>query len=123
MVEPSSLQKSKSHFTTHLAFAQKNSPTASILQLIDEQRDLIVNIAALHGASNIHIFGSLARHQAHEESDIDFLMTIEPGRSLLNRISLIQALEDLLGRKVDVTSPNNLHESIREQVLKEAIPL
>lgn len=110
-------------FVTHLALAVQGSPTASILQLLKEKRETILILAAQHGASNIRIFGSLARHEAHADSDIDFLMDLESGRSLLNRIALIQVLEDLLGYKVDVASPRNLHESIREQVLKEAIPL
>jgi predicted nucleotidyltransferase len=123
MVEQISLQKSKNNLATHLALAVGYSPTAEILQLIYDKREAILTIAAIHGASNIRIFGSLARHEANLDSDIDFLMNLESGRSLLNRIALIQALEDLLERKVDVASPENLHNAIREQVLKEAIPL
>jgi uncharacterized protein len=124
MLEPVSLpENSTSHLAAHLALAIENSPTAQILHLIHERRDMILTLAARYGASNIRIFGSLARHEAHADSDIDFLMNLESGRSLLNRIALIQALEDLLGRKVDVASPESLHDAIRERVLSEAIPL
>jgi predicted nucleotidyltransferase len=94
-----------------------------IEELLQEKRTEILKIAAQYGASNVRIFGSVARGEATANSDIDFLMDIQAGRSLLNRIALIQDLEDLLNRKVDVAKPEILHESIREQVLKEAIPL
>lgn len=94
-----------------------------IQQLIQENREEIIKIAAKYGANNIRIFGSVARGEATDKSDIDFLMDIEPGRSLLNRIGLIQELEDLLKCKVDVAKPQILHEVIREQILKECIPL
>ena len=94
-----------------------------IKELLQEKRAEILKIAAQYGASNVRIFGSVARGKATADSDIDFLMDIQAGRSLLNRIALIQDLEDLLGRKVDVAKPEILHECIREQILKEAIPL
>jgi predicted nucleotidyltransferase len=92
-------------------------------ELLQEKRVEILKIAAQYGGSNVRIFGSVARGEATADSDIDFLMDIQAGRSLLNRIALIQDLEDLLGCKVDVAKPEILHESIREQVLKEAVPL
>jgi predicted nucleotidyltransferase len=92
-------------------------------KLLQEKRVEILKIAAQYGGSNVRIFGSVAREEATADSDIDFLMDIQAGRSLLNRIALIQDLEDLLGCKVDVAKPEILHESIREQVLKKAIPL
>jgi uncharacterized protein len=92
-------------------------------ELLQEKRVEILKIAAQYGAYNVRIFGSVARGEATADSDIDFLMDIQAGRSLLNRIALIQDLEDLLGCKVDVAKPEILHESIREQVLKEAVPL
>lgn len=92
-------------------------------KILKEKRSEILKIAKIHGASNIRIFGSIARYEATVNSDIDFLMDIEPGKNLLDRIALIQDLEDLLGCKVDVAKPEMLHESIKEQVLQEAIPL
>ena len=92
-------------------------------KIIQEKRTEILKIAKNHGASNIRIFGSVARDEAKANSDIDFLMDIEPGKNLLDRIALIQDLEDLLGCKVDVAKPEILHESIKEKVLQEAISL
>ena len=100
---------------------QQNS--RNILQNIQEKRQEIIKIATKYGASNIRIFGSVARGEATENSDIDFLMDIKSGHSLLHRISLIQELEDLLNCKVDVAKPQQLHEIIKEQVLQESIPL
>jgi len=92
-------------------------------ELLREKREEILKIAAKHGAYNVRIFGSVARGEARADSDVDFLVEIEQGRNLLDRIALIQDLEALLGRKVDVAKPKNLHECIREKVLKEAVPL
>ena len=92
-------------------------------KILQAKRSEILDIARSHGASNIRIFGSVARNEATANSDIDFLMDIEPGKNLLDRIALIQDLEDLLGCKVDVAKPEILHDCIREKVLKEAITL
>ncbi|MBE9223789.1 nucleotidyltransferase family protein [Cyanobacterium stanieri LEGE 03274] len=83
----------------------------------------ILTICAKYGAFNVKVFGSYARGEATEDSDLDLLMDIEKGKSLLNRIALKQELEDLLGIKVDIAKPNNLHETIKNQVLAEAILL
>lgn len=69
------------------------------------------------------MFGSVARGEDRPDSDIDFLMEIEPGRSLLDQIALMQDLESLLGCKVDVAELETLHEKIRDRVLPEAMPL
>lgn len=95
----------------------------NLKQTLEEKREKIIGIAAKYGASNIRIFDSIARGEANQNSDIDFLMDIESGKSLLNRIALIQELEDLLECKVDVAKSENLHELIRAKILKEAIPL
>lgn len=91
--------------------------------ILQEKRLEILSTAKNYGASNIRIFGSVAREEANSNSDIDFLMDIELGKNLLDRIALIQDLEDLLGCKVDIAKPENLHESIKEKVLQEAIIL
>ncbi|WLT40713.1 nucleotidyltransferase family protein (plasmid) [Synechocystis sp. B12] len=83
----------------------------------------ILAIAQKYGASNIRVFGSCARGDMTSESDIDFLMDIEKGNSLFHRIQLIQELEDLLGTRIDIAKPENLHSRIRDQVLDEAICL
>ncbi|MBM0740249.1 nucleotidyltransferase family protein [Phormidium sp. CLA17] len=95
----------------------------SLRNVLRGKRAEIFAIAAKYGASNVRVFGSVARGEEHPDSDIDFLMEIEPGRSLLDQIALMQDLERLLGRKVDVAEPETLHEKIRDRVLEEAISL
>jgi predicted nucleotidyltransferase len=95
----------------------------SIDELLQKKRKEILQIAAQHGAHNVRIFGSVARGEARLDSDIDFLVELEPGRSLLDRVALIQDLEDLLGKKVDVATAKGLRESLRDRILNEALPL
>jgi hypothetical protein len=92
-------------------------------ELLKEKREEILAIAAKHGAYNVRVFGSVARGEATEKSDVDFLVEIEQGRTLFDRIALIQELEDFLQRKVDVAKPENLHRCIRDRVLQEAVTL
>jgi uncharacterized protein len=93
------------------------------IQLLQEKREEILAIAAKHGAYNVRVFGSVARGEAKEDSDVDFLVEMESKRSLLDRIALIQDLEDLLARKIDVVKLVNLHDQIRSRVTKESILL
>ena len=92
-------------------------------ELIQSKRDDILRIAALYGASNVRVFGSVARGEADEKSDIDFLVSLEPGRSLFDLGGLLADLEDLLGCDVDVVTEDGLRERIRNRVLKEAVVL
>lgn len=94
-----------------------------IREILQQKREEILNLAAQHGASNIRIFGSVARDEEGEDSDIDFLVDMESDRSLLDRIGLIQDLEDILGGKVDVATVKGLRESFRERIMSQAIPL
>ncbi|HYO48725.1 MAG TPA: nucleotidyltransferase family protein [Chloroflexia bacterium] len=94
-----------------------------ISELLEAKREEILEIAARHGAYNVRIFGSVARGEATPESDLDFLVELEPGRSLLDHVALLQDLESLLGRKVDLVEPEALHWYIRDRILQEAIPL
>jgi predicted nucleotidyltransferase len=95
----------------------------NIHRLVLDKREDILRIARLHGARNIRIFGSVLHGDETAESDLDLLIDLEPGRSLLDHIALIQDLEDLLGCRVDVVTENGLHWYIRDQVVKEAVPL
>ncbi len=91
--------------------------------LLKDKRDEILRIAAKRGAYNVRIFGSAARGDADKASDIDFLVEMEQGRSLLDLAGLWRELNELLGIKVDVVTDKGLRDSIREEVLREAVPL
>jgi uncharacterized protein len=92
-------------------------------ELLKEKREAILHIAARHGARNVRVFGSVARGAADEQSDIDFLVEMEPGRSLLDLGGLLMDLQELLGQKVDVVTERGLKPRIRERVLNEAVAL
>lgn len=83
----------------------------------------ILAIAEKHGASNVRVFGSVARGAAGANSDVDFLVDLGAERSLLDKIGLKQDLEDLLGRSVDIAEVATLHDRVRDRVLKDAIAL
>ena len=90
---------------------------------IRSKRDMIVDMAAKHGAHNVRLFGSVVRGDNRPTSDLDLLVTMEADRSLLDRIELMQELEDMLHVKVDVVNEKALHSSIRDEVLREGIAL
>ncbi|MEA5557310.1 nucleotidyltransferase family protein [Nodularia spumigena] len=93
-------------------------------QLLYEKREEILRIATQHGAYNLRLFGSVARGEETDASDIDFLVDYD-----LDKISpwfpggLISDLENLLNRKVDVVTPKSLHDLIRDKVFHEAVYL
>jgi len=88
-----------------------------------KHREAILAIAERYGASNIRLFGSVARGDAIESSDIDFLVRFEPGRSLFDQGGLLMDLRDLLGIRVDVVSEGALKGRFEQHVRKDAIPL
>lgn len=94
-----------------------------VAQVLKNKREAILELARRYGASNVRLFGSVARGDFSESSDIDFLVDLEPGRSLFDLGGLLMDLQDLLGCKVDIGTTKMLKDSIKEQVLKEAIPL
>ncbi|MEM1369725.1 MAG: nucleotidyltransferase family protein [Cyanobacteria bacterium P01_H01_bin.15] len=95
----------------------------SLASTVQSKREDILAIASRYGASNIRVFGSVARGEANRYSDVDFLVDFEPQRTLIDAIALTQELETLLDCSVDVTEPNCLHELIRDRVLNEAVSL
>jgi len=94
-----------------------------IAEIIGDKRDAILALAAKYGASNVRVFGSVAEGEATEASDVDFLVDLEPDRSLFDLGGLLMDLQELLGRKVDVVTEPALHWYIRERVLHQARPL
>ncbi|MFH0822941.1 MAG: nucleotidyltransferase family protein [Pseudomonadota bacterium] len=94
-----------------------------IEKLLGEKREEILRIAATHGARNVRIFGSVARGESDEKSDVDLLVTFTPGTTLLDHAALIIELGELLGCKVDVASERGLRPRVKERVMSEAVPL
>lgn len=92
-------------------------------QRLKEKRQEILRIAVKHGALNVRVFGSVARGEADESSDIDFLVDMEPRRSLFDLGGLQYDLQALLGCSVDVVTERGLKARIRDRVIKEAVPL
>jgi len=82
-----------------------------------------LTIAHKYGARNVRLFGSAARGRTSIRSDVDLLVEMEPGSSLIDIVAIKQDLEDLLGCKVDVVTENALSPYIRDEVLREAMSL
>jgi predicted nucleotidyltransferase len=91
-----------------------------IPEIIGDKRAAILALAAKYGASNVRVFGSVAEGEANEASDVDFLVDMEPGRSLFDMGGLLMDLQELLGRKVDLVTEPALHWYIRERVMHQA---
>ena len=92
-------------------------------EVILPNREKILQIAEQYGARQVRVFGSVARRQDDAGSDIDFLVDMEPGRSLLDLGGLLVDLEKLLNSKVDVVTERGLKERIRDRVVNEAVSL
>jgi hypothetical protein len=90
---------------------------------IRSRRDAILEIAGRYGAHDVRVFGSVARGDAKEGSDLDLIVRFDPGRSLLDHGGLIMDLRELLGVKVDVIDEEAMRERFRNHAMKEAIPL
>ena len=87
------------------------------------KREEILRIAAKYGARNVRLFGSAARGEASDGSDVDFLVEMEPGRSLIDLAGLRLDLMELLCREVDVVTESGLYWLLRRKILREARPL
>ena len=92
-------------------------------EIISDKRETILALATKHGAFNVRVFGSVAEGNADEDSDVDFLVDMEPGRSLFDLGGLLMDLQNLLGRKVDVVTEAGLRERIRQSVRDQAVSL
>jgi predicted nucleotidyltransferase len=90
---------------------------------LEDKRSDILRIAASHGARDVRVFGSRARGQAHRDSDLDLLITLEKGKSLLDIVAIKQDIEDLLSYKVDVVTETAISPYMRDRILEEAVPL
>ena len=95
----------------------------SIEELLRHRRREILQIAEKHGSSNVRVFGSCARHEANAKSDVDLLIDLDSGRSLLDQVALKQELEELLGLSVDVVVEGGISPHLEQRILVEALPL
>ncbi len=91
------------------------------IDIFQKKRWEIFRIAGLHGASNGRVFGSFSRGDADDKSDVDILVDLESGRSLMDMGGLLMDLQTLLGRPVDVVTEKGLRPRIRERVLRGKI--
>jgi predicted nucleotidyltransferase len=99
------------------------TPATTIRQRLQDLRLDVLAVARRHGASNLRIYGSIAKGQEHNGSDLDLLVDLAADQTLLELIQLRQELEDLLGCPVDVTEAETLHPLIRSKILGQALPL
>lgn len=95
----------------------------TVADLLNEKRDEILRIAERHGARNVRVFGSAVRGDATEESDLDLLVEVGEQTSPWFPAGLVDELEELLGRPVDVVTEDGLYWLIRRRILRDARPL
>src|SRR5581483_6284115 len=94
-----------------------------VTDIIGSKREDVLRIASRHKARNLRVFGSVARGEAHSNSDIDLLVDFEPDYKLLDQAALVVELSKLLGRKVDIAVASNLRDEYRQAILRDARPL
>ena len=92
---------------------------------IAEKRDSLMDLCRRHGVARLEVFGSAARGEDFDPvaSDVDFLVEFEKGRTLLDLAGLHRELEETLGRRVDVTTPDALHPRLKATILSERVPI
>lgn len=92
-------------------------------QRLRTHRGEVLRLAAERGARNVRVFGSIARGEATAQSDVDLLVDVEPGRSLLDVVGLWQDLESLLGCRVDIITDGGVSPHLKQRIYAEARPL
>jgi predicted nucleotidyltransferase/DNA-binding XRE family transcriptional regulator len=98
-------------------------PAGSRLRHLRRQRAAVIEHAERYGAHNVRIFGSTVRGEDTESSDIDLLVDLDEGVSLLDLIGLEDELTELLGSKVEIVPASALRPHVREEALAQAIAL
>ncbi|NOT00089.1 MAG: nucleotidyltransferase family protein [Phycisphaerales bacterium] len=91
--------------------------------VLETMREQVLAIAREHGATRVRVFGSVARGDATEDSDVDLLVDLDRGRGLLDVCGITADLRELLGRRVDVVTEESLNWLLRRRILREARPL
>jgi predicted nucleotidyltransferase len=94
-----------------------------IKEIVEEKRDEILAIAERFGARNVRVFGSVARGDADEDSDVDLVVEFDDDSSLMDHAAMMLELEALLGRRVDIAPEKCLRPRVKERVEREAVPL
>ena len=105
------------------ATLRRGIPDTRLGRRLRRRRRAVIDAAARRGGSNLRVFGSVARGDESDQSDIDLLVDLDAGVGLVDLVGLGRELSELLGSKVDVVPGNALKPGIRERVLAEAIPL
>jgi predicted nucleotidyltransferase len=95
----------------------------SAIEELRQRRSEILGLAAKHGAREVRVFGSIARNESTEASDIDLLMKMEKGRSFLDFVGLWQDLEDVLDCRVDLVSEGGVSPYLRDEIKRDAVPI
>ncbi len=95
----------------------------NIAQKLQTHRNQIILLGNQYGASNIRIFGSASRNEAKLTSDLDFIVTLEPGHTLLDLGGFLMEVQEILGMPVDVVTDDSLHPLLKEGILREAKPI
>lgn len=110
---------------TNLVASRPSSglPSGRLRGLLERRRNEIVELAARHHARNVRVFGSVARGEETGTSDVDLLVDMDPGGSLLDQVRLRRDLRELLGVDVDVVTSGGLLERDRATILPEAVPI
>jgi len=98
-------------------------PASQLRQLLADRREDILRVAGRHKTSNVRVFGSVARGEDTERSDVDLLVDLAPDGSLLDQVRLRRELSTLLGVEVDVITSGGLLERDRKAIVHEAVPL
>lgn len=88
--------------------------------LIQTHRSDILALAQHHGLRDVRLFGSMARDDGNDASDVDLLVTLAPGATGLALGGMLMDVQDLLHRRVDIVTEEGLHPAFRQRVLREA---
>ncbi|MBW2185592.1 MAG: nucleotidyltransferase family protein [Deltaproteobacteria bacterium] len=96
---------------------------AQLLTKIKRDKEAIIAISNRYHAVNVRVFGSVARGDDHQGSDVDLLVDFQPGTTLFDHVALQEELSIRLGRKVDVVSARALNKHLRSNILREAVEL
>ena len=88
-----------------------------------EQRAEVLRLAGIHGCRNVRVFGSVATGRNRPDSDVDFRVDLESGRTIFDLAGFLGDLRDLLGTRIDVVEGRSIHPFIRDRLLAEAVGL